>query len=93
MRNSFIRLLAAAALALPLALAPSLASADQAKSKPTATKSKKKTIDFRKGDDVGGTVATGDGTQIEAAKPVVHSNLIRVRTHFRDKILRDGDRI
>ena len=48
-------------------------------------------IEFEKGDTVRGGVASGSGESITAPGAVQHSSLIRVRTSFRDLIIRTAE--
>ncbi len=50
-------------------------------------------ITFQVGDDLEGGVATGSGEQVTARGEVVHSSLIRVRTSFRDLIIRTAENL
>ncbi len=50
-------------------------------------------ITFNKGDTLEGGVATGTGEAVVARDTVTHSSLIRLRTSFRDLIIRTGERI
>lgn len=106
MRSSLQRALTAAVLALSLAGLTGVAAADGQKTSAKNTVSLKKQdsdcalarkrgkackIEFEKGDTVEGGVASGGGENIVAPGVVTHSNLIRLRTSFRDRIIRTAD--
>lgn len=50
-------------------------------------------ITFKEGDTLEGGVATGSGESVVARETVTHSSLIRLRTSFRDLIIRTGERL
>ena len=94
MRHFVTRLACAIALVLPMAAAPTIAAAQGSDCLRGHKQSKScKQIDFRTGSDVSGTTPKGDGDDIRAAKRVTHSNLIKLRWSFADKIVRTGERI
>jgi hypothetical protein len=73
--------------------APALAQDDQASDKAASNPgegnvrySKTTTIDFED-DTIEGDLTKPDGEYIEARKKVQHSNLIRVREDFEDKVM------
>jgi hypothetical protein len=73
--------------------APALAQDDQASAKAASNPgegnvrySKTTTIDFED-DTIEGDLTKPDGEYIEARKKVQHSNLIRVREDFEDKVM------
>lgn len=50
-------------------------------------------IEFTTGDTLEGGVASGSGENITAPGVITHSSLIRVRTSFRDLIIRTADNL
>lgn len=74
--------------------APTLRSTDHVGNKSCA-KAKKAgracVIDFENGDDVDGTVASGDGDNVVANSPSKHPSLIKLRMNFIDKIVQAAD--
>ncbi len=54
---------------------------------------KQRTVYSFDGDTIDGDLMRPDGAYIEARKEIQHSNLIRVREHFRDKVLMSGVRL
>ncbi|HEU4383790.1 MAG TPA: adventurous gliding motility protein CglF [Anaeromyxobacteraceae bacterium] len=77
------RLLALLALALPLA------AAAQAKKEPPPPKVEyeKKTVINFEDDTIQGDLTRPDGEYVEARKKVQHSNLIKIREDWREKVL------
>ena len=73
-----------AALALPL-LAPASALAEDEKPEPRIEYEKKTVINFDD-DTIQGDLTRPDGEYVEARKRVDHSNLIRIREEWRDKV-------
>lgn len=69
-----------------LILAPALAHADDAKGK------KAQVIDFED-DTIEGDLTRPDGEYIESTKKVKHSNLIRIREEFKDKVMQSVDEL
>ncbi|WP_242346768.1 adventurous gliding motility protein CglF [Anaeromyxobacter terrae] len=90
MRN----LLAVAALALPLAtLAQSRepAQAQRSAQEPKVEYEKKTVINFED-DTIEGDLKRPDGEYVEARRKVDHSNLIKIRENWRDKVMQaSGD--
>jgi len=108
MRNSLRSWLVAVAVSLALAGMSSVATADNTRRKSGKTVSLKKAsgdcaqarkrgkackIEFKTGDTLEGGVATGSGENITAPIAVTHSSLIRLRTSFRDMIIRTGEQL
>lgn len=54
---------------------------------------KKKTIFSFEDDTIDGDLTKPDGAYVESRKRVRHSNLIKIRDNFRDKILKSVSRI
>ena len=54
---------------------------------------KKKTIFSFEDDTIDGDLTKPDGAYVESRKRVRHSNLIRIRDNFRDKILQSVSKI
>ena len=54
---------------------------------------KKKTIFSFEDDTIDGDLTRPDGAYVESRKRVRHSNLIRIRDNFRDKILKSVSKI
>lgn len=48
-------------------------------------------LNFQTGDEIGGEVASGTGDRIDVRPPTTHTSLIRLRTNFRDRIIRDAE--
>jgi hypothetical protein len=74
--------------ALFLLLAPALAVAQSAPSepKPNVTYEKRTEINFED-DTIDGDLKRPDGEYVEARRKVEHSNLIRIREDWREKVL------
>ncbi len=71
-----------AMLALPLAAA----AQEQAAPKPTVTYEKRTEINFED-DTIDGDLKRPDGEYVEARRKVSHSNLIKIRENWRDKVM------
>jgi hypothetical protein len=69
-------------IAAPLA---SLAQ-DKAEPKPTVTYEKRTEINFED-DTISGDLKRPDGEYVESRRKVSHSNLIRIRENWRDKVM------
>jgi hypothetical protein len=70
-----------------LALLPSLAYAEGKKSADESVRyAKTTTINFED-DTIEGDLTRPDGEYVEARKRVKHSNLIRIREEFKDKVM------
>ena len=54
---------------------------------------KKKTVFSFADDTIDGDLTRPDGAYVESRKRIRHSNLIRIRDNFRDKILKSASRI
>jgi hypothetical protein len=65
--------------------APSLAE-EKAVPKPTVTYEKRTEINFED-DTIDGDLKRPDGEYVEARRKVTHSNLIRVRENWREKVM------
>lgn len=106
MTRSLRRLFTVATLSLALAGLSGVAAAGGPDAKPKKSVSLKKKdsdcalarkrgkackIEFEKGDTLEGGVATGTGENIVAPGVVKHSSLIRLRTSFRDRIIRSAE--
>lgn len=77
------RLLALVALALPLAAG---AQAKKDAPAPKVEYEKKTVINFED-DTIQGDLTRPDGEYVEARKKVAHSNLIKIREDWREKVL------
>jgi hypothetical protein len=72
---------------LALLAVPGLAAAqDRPASKPTVTYEKRTEINFED-DTIDGDLKRPDGEYVEARRKVSHSNLIRIRENWRDKVM------
>ncbi len=71
-----------AMLALPLAAS----AQEQAAPKPTVTYEKRTEINFED-DTIDGDLKRPDGEYVEARRKVSHSNLIKIRENWRDKVM------
>jgi hypothetical protein len=59
---------------------------DKAEPKPTVTYEKRTEINFED-DTIDGDLKRPDGEYVEARRKVSHSNLIRIRENWRDKVM------
>jgi hypothetical protein len=75
------KLIAIAVLAAPLA-----AFADDKKDEGNVKYAKTQTINFED-DTIEGDLTKPDGEYVEARKRVKHSNLIKIREEFKDKVM------
>jgi hypothetical protein len=75
------KLIAIAVLAAPLA-----AFADDKKDEGNVKYAKTQTINFED-DTIEGDLTKPDGEYVEARKKVKHSNLIKIREEFKDKVM------
>jgi hypothetical protein len=72
---------------LTLLAAPALSLAqDKAAPKPNVTYEKRTEINFED-DTIDGDLKRPDGEYVEARRKVSHSNLIRIRESWRDKVM------
>jgi hypothetical protein len=81
--------LAALLLALPLAGAAQSAPAPQEGQPPKVEYEKKTVINFED-DTIEGDLKRPDGEYVEARRKVDHSNLIRIREEWRDKVMQSS---
>jgi hypothetical protein len=94
MRGTFFRPLAPLAGLVLLALAP-LAGAAQEKAAPAAqggakVEYEKKTVINFEEDTIEGDLKRPDGEYVESRKRVDHSNLIKIRESWRDKVMQSS---
>ena len=80
-------LLAVVASLPPLAAAPLLASAQQKAEPAPKVEYEKKTVINFEDDTIEGDLSRPDGEYVEGRKPVKHSNLIRIREEFKQKVM------
>lgn len=87
------KLLVVAAVALPLAtLAQSREPAAQAAAQGPKVEYEKKTVINFEDDTIEGDLKRPDGEYVEARRRVDHSNLIKIRENWRDKVMQaSGD--
>ena len=82
---------------LIVALLPALAVAQDAAStssaENTAAKAQKRTEFSFEEDTIEGDLSRPDGEYVEALKRVPHSNLIRIREEYRDKVMQSVDEL
>ena len=78
-------LLLAIVLALPLA-----ASAQQKEQPPAKVEYEKKTVINFEDDTIEGDLKRPDGEYVEARQKVEHSNLIRIREDWKDKVMQSS---
>jgi hypothetical protein len=72
---------------LTMLAVPAVAAAqEKAAPKPTVTYEKRTEINFED-DTIDGDLKRPDGEYVEARRKVSHSNLIRVRENWRDKVM------
>ena len=72
---------------LTLLAAPTLSLAQEKPApKPTVTYEKRTEINFED-DTISGDLKRPDGEYVEARRKVSHSNLIRIRENWRDKVM------
>jgi hypothetical protein len=73
-------------IAIALLAAPFAAHADDKKDEGNVKYAKTQTINFED-DTIEGDLTKPDGEYVEARKKVKHSNLIKVREEFKDKVM------
>ncbi len=74
--------------------APAFAFAQDSKSaEAAATKSQKTTVINFEDDTIEGDLSRPDGEYVESIKRVNHSNLIRIREEYRDKVMQSVDEL
>lgn len=83
-RRTLAPLAAAALVAFGL---PSIGFAQEAAGDDSGVIYRQKTIYSFEGDTIDGDLMRPDGAYIEARKEIQHSNLIKVRDNFREKVL------
>lgn len=81
------------ALGLVLLTAPSMAFAQEGESSEAGIIYKKKTVVSFGDDTIDGDLTKPDGAYVESRKRVRHSNLIKIRDNFRDKVLESVSKI
>jgi hypothetical protein len=82
-------ILASLLLALPLAGAAQSAPAPQGDQAPKVEYERKTVINFED-DTIEGDLKRPDGEYVEARRKVDHSNLIRIREDWRDKVMQSS---
>jgi hypothetical protein len=80
------RTIQALALVATLALAGTATAEDKKPSDESARHSRTTTINFED-DTIEGDLSRPDGEYVEGRKPVKHSNLIRIREEFKQKVM------
>jgi hypothetical protein len=80
------------ALAIALLLAPLIARADPPKPADGSRPTRVQTLTFDD-DAVEGDLTRPDGEYVQARKRVKHTNLIKIREEFRDKLLRSAGQL
>ncbi len=77
-------------LAMTLAAAPALGSAQQKTDAQPKVEYEKKTVINFEDDTIEGDLKRPDGEYVEARQKVEHSNLIRIREDWREKVMQSS---
>ncbi len=81
------KLVLAMALAFPLVGSAQAPQKQQENAPPPKVEYEKKTVINFEDDTIQGDLTKPDGEYVEARKRVVHSNLIKIREDWRDKVM------
>ena len=76
-----------------MALAQDTGSTSSSSAEAAAAKAQKRTEFSFEEDTIEGDLSRPDGEYVEALKKVPHSNLIRIREEYRDKVMQSVDEL